>query len=940
MADHPRSKIGLGALAGALGGAAVGMVDGMRAALLVGTGARIALGTAILAASVDALAGLLAGAVAEATCRLAVWGRRARTPIWARALAYLVVGAGAAAAAAAVVSATALRRNRFLAAGLTALAGIVAALAGAMLAPALARLLALVGPKRNVPEDPRSAGAAGLARPTEPALALLGPLLVAFASVVVFVALARTHAPLRGGALVERSVWSAAAAFLLPMGLAWISTVRLPIGWRAAGLLAGGAYGALAMIGLGVFWGDNLRFAPWTDILGGLAIAAVGIATALWLRRRPPHMPGATAGWAAAVGVVAALVLLRASEFEPARKAGSARAALVGPALEAGRAMLDFDGDGYARALGGGDCDDSDPEVHPGAIDIPGDGIDADCDGQDATDALPPPATMVELPASVPRELNLLLVTIDTLRADHLGCYGYGRATSPAIDALAAESALFVNGWAHAPSTRYSMPAIATGRWPSAITWDESIWWPRLGRNMRTTAEALHDDGYFTAGMFSFNYFAIADRRGFERGMDLYRSDRAVLHVAVNGPMESRGSSSREMTDDAIAFVDAHKDGKFFLWLHYYDPHLSYEPHPEVPSFGTARMDLYDGEIRFTDLHFGRLLAHLREAGLWNRTAIVVTGDHGEGFGEHGVTEHGFDLYTAQTRVPFIVRVPGLAPRRVEAPAGHVDIAPTLVNLARGRAEPSFIGRSLVPDLAGPPSADTDTRAVFQEVTSERGKKRAFVTTRRHLVWNETPSDTTECYDRTEDPTEARDIWDVAGDPLCVGLSRDLKRMVAGLAFPPGAAARMAADVTPAGRPGPTPAHVLDAGLGDDIVVRGYDLSAPEMRPGDSIEAVAHFAVKQRLSKGWRLFFQLEGPSGGSRNLDHVPVDGLMPIERWRPGQQIRDRFQITLPVGTPPGLYTLYLGAFRGNQRLSVRPPALADGRERLRLFQIVVRP
>ena len=943
MADHPRSKIGLGALAGALGGAAVGLLDGVRAALLVGAGARIAFGTAILAASVDALAGLLAGAVAEATCRLAVWGRRTRSPLLARAVAYLIVGAGAAAAAAAVVSATALRRNRFLAAGLTALAGVVAALAGAILAPALARLLGLVGPKRGRPPDPRLSGESGLAVPAgvpEPALALLGPLLAAFSGGVVFVALGRTHAPLRGDALVERSVWSGAAALLLPIGLARVSTLRLPIRWRAAGLVAAGVYGALALVALSVFWGDNLRFAPWTDILGGLAIAAAGIGAALWLRRRPPHLPGATLGWAAALGVLAALVLLRASESEPARKAGSARAALVGPALEAGRAMLDFDGDGYARALGGGDCDDHDPDVHPGALDIPGDGIDADCDGQDATDALPPPAAMAELPASVPRDLNLLLVTIDTLRADHLGCYGYGRATSPALDGLAAESALFVNGWAHAPSTRYSMPAIATGRWPSAITWDESIWWPRLGRNMRTTAEALHDDGYFTAGMFSFNYFAIADHRGFERGMDLYQSDRAVLHVAVNGPMESRGSSSREMTDDAIAFIDAHRDHKFFLWLHYYDPHLSYEPHAEVPSFGTARMDLYDGEIRFTDLHFGRLLAHLREAGLWDTTAIVVTGDHGEGFGEHGVTEHGFDLYTAQTRVPFIVRVPGLAPRRVEAPAGHVDIAPTLVNLARGRAEPSFIGRSLVPDLVGPPAADTDTRAVFQEVTSERGKKRAFVTTRRHLIWNETPSDTTECYDRTRDPTEARDIWDVTGDPLCVGLSRDLRRMVAGLAFPPGAAARMAADVTPAGRPAPAPAHPLAASLGDEIVVRGYDLSAAELRPGDSIEAVVHFAVKQRLAKGWRLFFHLEGPVGGGRNLDHVPVDGLMPLERWRPGQQLRDRFQITLPAGSPPGLYTLYLGAFRAGERLPVTPPALADGRDRLRLFQITVRP
>src|SRR5579871_6545447 len=468
MADHPRSNLGLGALAGALAGAGVGLLDGVRAALLVGGGARVVVATALLAASVDALVGVLGGAVAEALVRLAVWGRRARPPTWGRLLARAAAGAGAAAAAAAVVSATALRRNRFLAAGLTALAGVLAALAGALLAPAAARLL---GGRRSV----------------------------AAAGAVVFAALSRTRAPLRGDALIERSVWSAGAAFLLPFGLAWAEARPLPVGgrairWRAVGLLAGGVYGGAALVALAVFWGDDLRFAPWTDILGAAAIAAAGVGGALLLRPRLPRARGAAAGVAAAVGLVATVALFRAAESEPARKVGSARAALVGPALETGRALLDFDGDGYARALGGGDCDDADPDIHPGAVDIPGDGIDADCDGQDATDALPPPATMAELPTSVPRDLNLLLVTIDTLRADHLGCYGYGRPTSPAIDALAASGALFEN------------------------------WWPRIGRNMRTTALALHDDGYFTAGMFSFNYFAIGDHRGFERGMDLYRS--------------------------------------------------------------------------------------------------------------------------------------------------------------------------------------------------------------------------------------------------------------------------------------------------------------------------------------------------------------------------------------------------------------------------------
>jgi hypothetical protein len=284
----------------------------------------------------------------------------------------------------------------------------------------------------------------------------------------------------------------------------------------------------------------------------------------------------------------------------------------------------------------------------------------------------------------------------------------------------------------------------------------------------------------------------------------------------------------------------------------------------------------------------------------------VLTGDHGEGFGEHGVTEHGFDLYTAQTRVPFIVRVPGLAPRRVRAPAGHVDIAPTLVNLARGHAEPSFIGRSLIPDIAGPPAADTDTRAVFQEVTSERGKKRAFVTTTRHLIWNETPSGTTECYDRTRDPAEAHDIWDASGDAACRGLAADLKRLVAGLNFPPAAAARMAADVTPPGGSPPAASHPADVALGDLVTVRGYDLAAERVRPGGAVDAALYLAPRGRLPKGERLRYEVNGPNGWHRALETVPVGGLMPLARWRPGQQIRDHVSVPIPPSAPAGTYAL----------------------------------
>ncbi len=926
MRVRPPLPLGAGPLLGALAGALVGIADGARAAFVFGVDGRSAVAVVALSVAVDALAGFALGKIVEVVARLAVWGRRADSPFWARAFAFLIAGALSVAATASVVEATVGRHNRFLAAGLAALAAVGTALPGALLAPALARFISL-GP------DEEDVG------PPGPALLVLAIPVAGVLGGLVFVSLCWATVPPPGVAFARFVLRVAAPALVMPWALAVVAAQRLRLRWIVAGPVGLAIYGVAGGFLVTRTWNDNLRFAPWVDIAVGAAIAAVALGLVWLLGPRLPRRRGRVAAAAAGAFIVSVALLFTVSASEAARKAGAARAGLVGPVLEAGRQVLDFDGDGYAGWLGGGDCDDRDPDIHPGAIDYPNDGIDSDCDGQDAAAGVPSPAVMAPVPAGVPADLNLVFLTIDTLRADHLGCYGYARPTSPEIDALAREGTLFENGWAHAPSTRYSMPALASGRWPSAIDWDESIWWPRLARGVRTLGEALRGDGYFTGGIFSFSYFAAADQRGFERGMDFYDTSRASLHVAVNGPMESRGSSSRQLADDAIAFFDAHKDRKFFLWLHFYDPHLSYEPHAEVPSFGTERMDLYDGEIRFTDLHVGRVLAHLKELGLWGRTAVVLTGDHGEGFGEHGVTEHGFDLYAPQTRVPFIVRVPGLPAQRARVPAGHIDIAPTLVNLARGKPEPSFFGRSLVPEVAGAKPPDESTRWVFQEVTSERGKKRALVTTTRHLIWNWVPNDTTECYDRVADPAETHDLWGRA-DPggACHALKGELQRLVSALALPPGAAEKMARGVTPAGATPPRPSHPLDAMLGDQIQVRGYDVSPQPVAPGGEVAVTYHFTARKRLGPDWKLFFHLEGP-GGFRNLDHVPVEGLMPLSRWRPGQSIRDTLRIPIPAGGPRGTYTLYLGAFRGAEHLPVTPKALVDPAGRLRVGTFVVK-
>ncbi|MES1172012.1 MAG: sulfatase [Bacteroidota bacterium] len=916
--------------AGMVAGAAVGLADGLWGAVDAGADVRGALLAALLVASVDAGLAAGTGAGVEGLARMGAWGRRRRPARWARVLAVIAVGAAGAAVTIAVVAALLERRNRFLAGGLAAVVSCAVGVVGAALAPALARVFSCSPFGSQV----RPAGAGG----STPALLLLAPLATVAVGVVVAWSTRGLPAPLGAAPAVRRLALAGGAAGLLPallIGAAKLRAPRVRLRWALpiAVVVHGGALAVFAAAN----WANHLRFVGWAHVIPAVAIVALATAIAPVIAGRLP----ASVGRRLVAGCAAALILmatvLATSESEIARKVAATRAGLAGPVLAQARRIADRDRDGYPRLFGGGDCDDGDPSIQPGVLDLPDDGIDQDCDGSDASVSVLAPAPFAPVPDAVPRDLNLILVTIDTVRADHLGCYGYARPTSPAIDRLAAESGVFVNGWAHAPSTRYSMPAIATGRWPTAIAWDESIWWPRIGPGVRTIAEALKARGYRTAAFYSYDYFSTADRRGFERGVDEYRADRAALHQAVNGPMESHGSSSREMADDAIAFLEAHRDRKFFLWVHFYDPHLSYEPHAEVPSFGKARVDLYDGEIRFTDLHFGRLLERLRSLGLWNNTAVVVTGDHGEGFGEHGVTEHGFDLYAAQTKVPLIVRVPGLPPRRITAPAGHVDLAPTLLNLARAPQEGAFLGRSLVPDLAG--IADTPPPMVFQEVTSERGKKRGLVNRDFHLIWNWTPENTTECYDRRADPDERRDLWGRATDAPCRLMKAELQRLVSALSVPADVARKLKASVFAAGAPFPAPAVAVDALLGDQVKVIGYTVTPGDTAPGGAVDLTIAFESQRAIPAGWRFFFHLMGPGGAFRNLDHIPVDGAMPLERWRPGQRIVDGLRITFPPGTPRGAYRVIMGLFRGADRLPISPPSLSDGNKALRLATIQVR-
>ena len=686
-----------------------------------------------------------------------------------------------------------------------------------------------------------------------------------------------------------------------------------------APLVAGGAMVAAALVAWAVRSWETARVLPLRGPLVGVIAAGLVVPLwrpaaaieVLWSLLRPALRR--TAWVLLPLVLFGAVLALGASA--PVIKAASAYTGLASPVVRGLRVVLDRDRDGYAWALGGGDCDDGDASIHPGAPEIPDDGIDQNCVGGDPSSTPPPhDAGFVPVPASVPKDFNVLVITIDTARADHFGMYGYPRPTSPRLDELAKGGALFENGWAHAPSTRYSIPAILTGRLPLDVHYDFSVeGWPGLAQSATTIAEALAPLGFITGAITNYWYF---DRsRHMDQGFAEYDNTNAARHASVSGagPEQTRGSSSQQQTDKAIDFVGRHAQERWMLWVHYYDPHYAYEPHAETPSFGSDRVALYDGEIRFTDLHIGRLLDDLRAKGLYDKTVVVVTGDHGEGFGEHGVELHGYHLYAAQTKVPLVIRVPGLAPRRSVLPAGHVDILPTLVNLAGGAPTADMMGTSLVGAIAG---ADTgaDTRVVFQQLSYEGNHEmRAGASRTCHVIYNVSPDWSWEAYRVDRDPAETHDVAgaDCEDTATALGTWFDADQI------PQGAAAALLPTR-------PAIASPLDIDLGASVRLLAVDVP-PTATRGESITITWTFEARGTVGAGWKMFVHAQGPSRGMLvNGDHRPT---RPFEWWKPGQIIRYTTQLAIPRTAPAGTFTILAGMFKGTTRAKVTATKTAFG-------------
>ena len=296
-------------------------------------------------------------------------------------------------------------------------------------------------------------------------------------------------------------------------------------------------------------------------------------------------------------------------------------------------------------------------------------------------------------PASAPAaDTNLLLVTIDTLRTDRLSCYDPGRGRTPRIDALAAKGVLFERAFAHVPETLPSHTNILLGMTPLAHGVSENSK-SVVAPDFLTLAELLKSKGYATAAFVSG--YPLDSRFGLDQGFDVY-DDRYPAKARTGERFSERPAA--ETVAAALGWLEA-PQGKWFCWVHLWDPHDPYAP-PE-PFATRYADDPYTGEVAYVDAQLAVLFGELDRKRLFDRTVVILTGDHGEAFGEHGEVFHGYFAYNTTLHVPLIVSAPGLKAGRIEDAVSHIDIFPTVCDLLDLEKPASLQGGSLLPFLRG-----------------------------------------------------------------------------------------------------------------------------------------------------------------------------------------------------------------------------------------------
>jgi arylsulfatase A-like enzyme len=715
--------------------------------------------------------------------------------------------------------------------------------------------------------------------------------------VATFVIADRVAAAIDRGRAAMARRWPRAIGWS-PVGSPWIATAVLVIATIVVLHVAGKIHPHLRPV-----W-------PWRRLLTLLAfVVGMGLQRELARRRRPRPRRAHGLAIAAAALVLVPLVLVGWGGQPRVKAVAATWSPTMATAMNLLRRATDLDGDGFGSLLGENDCAPRDERIHPGAVDRPDNGVDENCNGHDFSmrDLVAPSGPRPPVPPAFRRDWNVLFLTIDTVRYDHTSFGGRNagprpRDTTPNLAKLAARATSFTFANAPTPGTMGTMPAILTSRFfHSGVALDEKNikpgMPPRLAPANVTLAEVMKRGGYVTGAIVSHEYF---NDWGMEQGFDSYDTSCCSTH-------DPNRVADHVVADLAISWIAARPEKKWFLWAHFIDPHSQYVKHPGEVQYGDSQEDIYNGELRWTDKQIGRLLDQLIKLPGGDRTIVVVTSDHGDGFGEHGFTGHAIALARELLHVPMLVYVPDNPPREVGGATSPVDLFPTVAELCGiDISDLALEGKSLVPPIFY--GQEEPDRVVFGE-TNYPNPLRSATSTRWKLIFN-LKGNFYELYDLANDPMERSNVAGRRQDGMDLMkpiLDAWLERVV--FTRDPThsqVAMRMARLLLPGP---PTPQHPVTGAALDDGAIEILGFDADPLVPGQKAKIAIYFHVvrppTRRLRLGAALFGVVAGLPGGGDQVRapvKITLDGLFASDRWQVGDYLRDEWtiQVTPSWGAP----------------------------------------